>query len=245
MSSIFTISKELESILNDIEENDGEVTPELEAELEIATDSFNDKLESYCDVINKTNNDISFLDSEIERLKHLKQTKKNIIDNLKRIITMFLLKHGDKTKSGNSTISLSRYKLSTRKTQTVDVNNDIIKDISKYVLQKIYLYNYNNLVGQEELNETTIIDYINNKLTDVISTEDLKTITIDFNTNIKLSDLLNNEVGIKVLETLLKYDQNIEIKPNVNKTSIKELAKEEKQIPSFTKINNNTTLTIK
>lgn len=245
MSNIFQISKDLEYILNEIEENEGEVTPELESKLEITTDSFNNKLESYCDVINKTNNDISFLDDEIERLKNLKQVKKKVVDNLKRIITMFLIKYGDKTKTGNSTLSLSRYKLSTRKTQTVDVNTDTLKDISRYILQKIYLYNYNNLAGIEELNETTIIDYINNKLQDTISAKDLNSITLDFNTNISLNELLKTKTGIKLLETLLKYDKNIELKANVNKTNIKMLAKEEKEIPSFTKINNNNTLTIK
>lgn len=49
--NIYQIKQELISIFDELEENGGELTPELEEQLEISQEAFRDKIESYTNVI--------------------------------------------------------------------------------------------------------------------------------------------------------------------------------------------------
>ena len=53
MASIYNIQQELLDIFNQIEENEGEITPELEEQLRISKDEFEDKIRSYTGVIHQ------------------------------------------------------------------------------------------------------------------------------------------------------------------------------------------------
>ena len=56
--NIFEISKELESVFDELEENGGELTEELEEKLSISQDEFRSKVDAYLSVIRHTESDI-------------------------------------------------------------------------------------------------------------------------------------------------------------------------------------------
>ena len=71
MSNIFDIEKSLYLILNEIEENGGELTPELEEQLSISEDEFKAKVESYTNVIKELSSEMSLIKEEQARIKIL------------------------------------------------------------------------------------------------------------------------------------------------------------------------------
>ena len=53
MASIYNIQQDLLDIFDQIETNEGEITPELEEQLHISQDEFKDKIRSYTCVIHQ------------------------------------------------------------------------------------------------------------------------------------------------------------------------------------------------
>ena len=58
MANIYQISQELLAIFDELEENGGELTPELEEQLNITREEFKDKIKSYSNVVKMLENDI-------------------------------------------------------------------------------------------------------------------------------------------------------------------------------------------
>ena len=69
MSTIFEISKELDIIFFNIEENDGEITPELQHQLEINEQNLNKKLEAYYFKIKEYKSKIDTIKAHIQTMK--------------------------------------------------------------------------------------------------------------------------------------------------------------------------------
>ena len=83
--NIFEISKELESVFDELEENGGELTDELEEKLSISQDEFRSKVDAYLSVIRHTESDVDCCDKEIKRLQAVKKSKQNAIERLNNI----------------------------------------------------------------------------------------------------------------------------------------------------------------
>jgi hypothetical protein len=81
--SIFNIKQEYVELLNQLEEVEGELTPELEAALVISREELETKAAGYAYVVNKLQADEDVIASEIERLKALKASKAKNIERLK------------------------------------------------------------------------------------------------------------------------------------------------------------------
>ena len=87
MSNIFNIKQELLSIFNELEENDGELTPELEESLNIKQEEFKDKIKSYTNVVKMLENDIVGIKAEKARLNDLQKSKEKTIERQLDTIT--------------------------------------------------------------------------------------------------------------------------------------------------------------
>jgi hypothetical protein len=121
MSTIFEISKELDIIFSNIEENDGEITPELQQQLEINEQNLSKKLEAYYFKIKEYKSKIDTIKAHIQTMKQRQEKFNKIIERLESVAAGAVMKFGDTTKAGNSFIETDLYKASTRKSEKLVV----------------------------------------------------------------------------------------------------------------------------
>ena len=87
--NIWQIQQNLLDIFNELEENGGELTEELEQQLAISQEDFRSKVENYTNVIKSVKADIAAIDQESKRLAELKKSKNGIIDRLTKVLVEF------------------------------------------------------------------------------------------------------------------------------------------------------------
>lgn len=115
-----------------LEENGGELTPELEQALLITEENFTQKAEGYCKAIAIYNGQAAALDEEIKRLTAKKKTAENAVARMKDALknSMNVLKL-DKINAGTFTIS-------TRKSQSLEVLDEaLVPEIYKETVTTI------------------------------------------------------------------------------------------------------------
>jgi len=144
MSNIYNLKLELLDIFNELEENGGELTPELEEQLTITQNEFTDKIRDYSKVIQALKNDITAIDAETNRLKVLKDSKKKIIERLTKILIEAIELFGDESKSGSKFVDYGDGKVSIRKSKTVELDEDNIKGIVDSYTKLVSSLIYNN-----------------------------------------------------------------------------------------------------
>ena len=82
MKNLFNIDAELYEVYNEIENNGGEMTPELEATLEITEAERLTKGEGYVYVIKQLRSQSDMIKSEIKRLQELAKRYENSAEKL-------------------------------------------------------------------------------------------------------------------------------------------------------------------
>ena len=113
-----------------LEENGGELTPEIEERLMIHDCDVQQKMESYCKAIKCYENDIAAFKSEIERLKARKESAEKAIERMKDAMTNAMETFGLKK------LEAGTFKIGTRKSQSVEIlDEDAIS--SEYKREKI------------------------------------------------------------------------------------------------------------
>lgn len=208
--NIFEISKDIESVFEELEENGGELTEELEEKLSISQDEFRSKVDAYLSVIRNTESDVDCCDKEIKRLQAVKKTKQNSIERLKNILIWAIDKFGETNKSGNKYIDLGTSKVTIKASNKVVVNEEYADDIISSTFAELREANYT-----KELCDNTIKDLITtpeNKL-DGITT----TILVD----IPLEDLYKDK-GDNFIKSLFDYDASFKVKANISKSLLKD-----------------------
>lgn len=146
--NLYEISSELQQIIDYIEDNGGEINEEIENELVIHENELREKVEAYCNIIQMTSGDIEVCKNEKKRINDLQNTRKNLVDKLKSRILDAVNTFGFKGKSGNKTLETNLYKLYTKNTTTLKLDNDRINTLSHY------LRSYINELNREGIFET-------------------------------------------------------------------------------------------
>lgn len=249
MSNIFNIKQELLSIFDELEENGGELTPELEEQLNITQEEFRDKIKSYSNAVKMLENDIIDIKTEKARLNDLQKSKEKTIERLKKIMIDAVELFGDTTKSGSKYLDYGTGKVSIRNTQVVEVEEDITDRFVNRFLTCLRWYQQNNQL--DTITAADVLDYCNSKSPDeeddeitILSEEDIAQIKADINLDIPISDLLTTERGMKLAKALAEYSV-FTCKSKISKTDIKANVKENHTMPVFAKLIDNQTLTIK
>jgi len=134
MPSIFEIGDKLKAIFNELEENGGELTEELAAELEITQDNFKEKIESYCQVLTMYKSDSECCKNEKARLDTMKKVKDNTIERIKTKLLEAVKLYGEIGKSGNKVITLPTRKLFTKVIESIEENEVRKNKLSYYTL---------------------------------------------------------------------------------------------------------------
>lgn len=243
MASIFNIQQDLYSIFSSIEENEGELTPELEEALTIKREEFSTKIQGYVAFIKQLELDNKGIKEEIARLKDLQKSKERTIDNLKKIMAMAINAFGDTNKSGTKFLDYGTGKVSIRKSDTVEVDEEGTKQFVNRFFRYFNWLHFTNTVNQQELDVKDIVNFCNkikqDDEEDVVETDytedDLANLQANLDFKVNLKDLIINPDGLKLINSLLDYKVLATIKPSVDKTEVKKEVKSNGEIPTFAK----------
>ena len=83
MNSLYQINQDLLEIFQQVDEQEGELTPEQETALEIKEGELQQKAVAYREVIGNNEQFIQRIDDEIKRLQALKKQKQGLVQRLK------------------------------------------------------------------------------------------------------------------------------------------------------------------
>ena len=213
MASIFNIQQDLYSIFDSIEENEGEITPELEEALTIKREEFSTKIQGYVAFIKQLELDNKGIKEEIARLKDLQKSKEKTIDNLKKIMAMAIDAFGDTNKSGTKFLDYGTGKVSIRKSDSIEVDEEGTKQFVNRFFRYFNWLHFTNTANQQELDVKDIIDFCNkNKQDDeedIVETDytddDLTNLQANLDFKVNLKDLITNPNGLKLINSLLDY----------------------------------------
>lgn len=243
MASIFNIQQDLYAIFNSIEENEGELTPELEEALTIKREEFSTKIQGYVAYIKQLELDNKGIKEEIARLKDLQKSKERTIDNLKKIMAMAINEFGDTNKSGTKFLDYGIGKVSIRKSDSIEIDEEGTKQFVNRFFRYFNWLHFTNTANQQELDVKDIVDFCNKTKQDdeedVIETnytnDDLNNLQANLDFKVNLKDLITNPNGLKLINSLLDYKVLATIKPSVDKTEVKKEVKSNGEIPTFAK----------
>lgn len=253
MSNIFELKQTLLNIFDIIEENEGELTPELEEQLIITRESFNDKIESYTNVIKLLTKDVELIKEEKTRLNDLQKSKEKTIDRLKSIMVDAIEEFGSTSKSGTKFLDYGRGKVSIRTTQSVEIDEDSTSRFINRFIDCLTYLNIQNQLHKDIIDIQEFMKYANSKSPSEeeegiervpFDLEDLKQLKADINLDIPIEELINSDKGFNLIKALIDYN-TFDIKPKTNKSDIKREAKERQTMPVFAKLVNNKTITVK
>lgn len=235
--NIFNISQELEDIFYQIEENGGEITPELEERLAINEELLHDKLDSYRRVYSKFLADSKVCKEEETRIAKLRKTKENQAERLKSVMLDAVQRYGATGKSGNKLVNLPDAKLYTKATACTEVDMNR-SNILMQIFLDIYHISWEQDILEEQygnLSNIDLINIINTKLVELYPNQEIVPFTIDDLYSLKINFNFSYSLGelndITKFSLLRAWYDNAEISNNfieadVNKTEVKNKIKD-------------------
>lgn len=252
MANIYQLQQDLLAIFDELEENGGELTPELEEQLAITEESFKSKVEDYTKVIHHYQDDLAAIKAETERLKRLKESKEKIVDRLKNVIIEAIEQFGDTNKNGTKFIDFGTGKVSIRNSQAVQLYDDNVAHIVACLNGILDLEAENNQLDViNNIDEDALINRIaampmgNTGVGIAVSKDDLAHVSLQLVTGFPLTDVLNGKAW-SALKEVIKNNPHFVLQSNINKTNMKaELKVNGACAPKIAKLINNKNLTIK
>lgn len=104
--SIFSIEADLEAIFMELEDNGGELTPELEDKLKITQENFENKVSKYVKAIRYYEDNVTILKGRKKNIEDLLKVRENRAKRLRSVVSDAVTRYGIKGKSGNSVLEL-------------------------------------------------------------------------------------------------------------------------------------------
>lgn len=254
--NIFQIKQELLTIFDELEENGGELTEELEQRLTISQEDFRSKVENYVNVIKSVKADISAIDEETKRLAALKKSKHALINRLSKVIIDAVEIFGDTTKTGGKFFDYGTGKVSVRNSQKVVLDDDKVEAISSEACKALaYEAMMGNASNREDFTFEDIIQrckehckidtttglYVENY--QEVTKEDIQNTVVEISFKEPIQDLLRGN-GYNLIKQLFMYNHAVVFVPKIDKTQLKNELKDATDI-TICKIEPNKTLTIK
>lgn len=198
---LYKISEKYLNLLQDIENNEGELTEELENELKISNEELESSVIDFCNIKNGLQSDIDAVNKELLRLTEFINRKQKLINTINHNLLNALILFGQEDKKGVKRFKYGTFELSTKKSKSIEIiNRDEVPDEFKKVdifisnltlnqLKILKLVFSNNTLTSEEFKE---FSNIGNLLK-----EDIKVSKIDLKPVIEDQQiLLNNELEI-------------------------------------------------
>lgn len=175
-NSLYKINKLVAETINNIIENGGEATENENLILDLSKEEVKDVLESILKHKTFIEGQILVMDEEITRLNTLKKEREITVERLEKIVLDNLIKYGSKNKAGNSSMEFDLYKISTRKSEVVEisdvekiedelVNLEVKVKINKSQISKLtnlLKVDYEPIIGEFKPDKTAIKEAIKN-----------------------------------------------------------------------------------
>lgn len=254
--NIWQIQQDLLDIFNELEENGGELTSELEEKLAISKENFRTKVEGYINVIKQTKYDIAAIDQESKRLAELKKSKNAVIERLTKVLVPAIQNFGDVSKSGSAFVDYGTGKVSIRITQKVELDDDKLDAISSEFNRALSFeammgvgsnresFTFEDII--QRCKEHKSLNPIDGGLEDDsqdVTEEDIQNTVVDISFKSHIIDLMKGE-GFNLMKQLIMYNQGVSMFPKIDKTQLKNELNSCENI-TIGKIIDNQTLTIK
>lgn len=254
--NIYEISQALLDIYNELEENGGELTEELEKALTITQADFKQKVRDYASVIKQVDLDMAGIDQEVKRLKAYKESKAKVKERLSAILAKAIDMFGEHTKSGGAYVDLGDEKVSVRNTTKVEVDTDKVNAIAKDVMDTYNNISWTNSWDTANLSIQAFIDRgKTHTRTDENGEEVADPINIipenykDINATIKLTMPLSKLIGYEGVEfakKLINTGYTYSVEGSINKTDMKkEFVANNTTENNIAKLVNNKTISIR
>lgn len=254
MANIYNIQQELLDIFDEIEANEGELTPELEEALSIKQEEFENKIKSYSCVIRQLESDLGAIKEEKARLDSLKKSKEKTIERLKQIMLSAINLFGDTSKSGSKFVDYGTGKASIRKSESIEVDDEKLGAFTNRFISYFNWLRYQNAFDQTEFDSKEITDYCNqghgndydeDSILPEFTEDDLAKIQADLDFRISLKDMISTEEGRNLMRAVLNYNTTVSAKPVVDKKALKDEIKSTNECPTFAKLVTKQSITIK
>ena len=130
MANLFQISNDMQSIINALIENGGELTDDLKNQLQLTEKQLNQKATGYAQVIRSLKYDNDVVDLEIKRLQSIKKVRKNAIERLENSLS------GAMQQFDLDVIETPISKITFRSSQSIEIIDETLID-KKYKTQVI------------------------------------------------------------------------------------------------------------
>lgn len=190
MNNLFDIEQSFLNIFEELEENGGELTPELEEALNITQENFINKIKSYVNVIKSYKNDLDAVKCESNRLKDYKTTKNNTLERLNNRVIEAVEKFGDINKNGVNFVDYSTGKVSIRKTKSITIDEELFNKITSAL--SMYFDTFSNVSSEKD-----VLDYLVNNCGLNVTADDLRYIVYSVQHEYNIIDLIKNFSKIK------------------------------------------------
>ena len=122
--NLYDITQEQLTIISFLEENGGELTPEVQEALTITQEAFEKKAEAYSYLILKMDAESDMIAAEIKRLQALKKSKDNNSERLRDALSVAMVAFGREDNKGIKRFETPTLKLSTHKSESVQITDE-------------------------------------------------------------------------------------------------------------------------
>ena len=136
MAALWQLTQDELSFISLMEENGGEVNDEIIEELAIRRDNFSHKAEAYAKFILKLESEAEQAAAEIKRIQALKKAKENTVARLRESLLAALMVFTEEDAKGIRRYETPLAKLSTRKSQAVEVLDEQLIPADFWVIKK-------------------------------------------------------------------------------------------------------------
>lgn len=146
MSNLFNIQEKYLMLMSQIEELEGELTPEVEEQLNINREELEEKLKAYYYIIKTKEGEIQLAKDEIDRLRQVMESKSNLIQKLKSKVNDALKLFGEQGKSGN-------FKLKLENLSIYNVYNKPVIVEDSFSDSRYYNYSIDHKLNKDQVNK--------------------------------------------------------------------------------------------
>lgn len=249
--SIFQIDAELINLFQELEENGGELTPEMEETLQNGGEAITSKVKSMCNYIEYLKSDNDLIDKELDRLKSLRKSKVTTINSITKLIIWAIERYGTEDKKGKQWIDWKTGKVSVRPSKSVEVYQDkidaVVDNINMTFTNAAFTNNFDNA---HAIDIPALIDSLQHNQdkdgrNDPIEVEesDLSAIDVDVTMSVPLTNILDG-TGFKAVANIITNTNNYKFKAYVDKTKLKEMIIDGTAV-NIGKIKNNKAINIR
>lgn len=220
--NIYNLSKEFLDIFDELEENGGELTEELEKRLTITQESFKTSVKNLSSVVKQLDYECDAIKEEQKRLKELYDRKQKVIERIKKILLDAINNFGDTKKTGVKYVAWETGECSIRKSQAVEVNNNLLTTIEVIIEDTIKENKENNQLDVYDRISLQDISLIadSKPFSDYCEIEDLNHMNVGLSLSVPMSELGNGNAYV-LLKEIAKYTDDFKLSVGASKTELK------------------------